>query len=181
MSGHDEMIGHTEQGLGQVPVADVHAGHGATTFEASDAHAGIVIWSLIIIAGTLVFVFAISIGIQRFLYNANPVGDLPSPLAPERVIPPSPQLEVHPWDELPALRGREEEILKGTGRDAAGRLHVPIERAMDAVIPSLHVRPNAPTGTTSPGGEGREFGGSQSTNRTPYRIEIKAEAEKRAK
>jgi hypothetical protein len=181
MSGHDELIGHADGSPHPVPVADLHPGHGATTFEASDAHAGIVIWSLIIIAGTLVFVFGISIGIQRFLYNANPVGDLPSPLAPERVIPPSPQLEVHPWDELPDLRNRENEILKGSGREVAGRLHVPIERAMDAVVPSLHVRPNAPHGTTTPGGEGREFGGSQNANRTPYRIEIKAEADKRAK
>ena len=140
-----------------------------------------VIWSLVVIAGTLVVVFAITLGIQQFLYDRNPQGELPSPLAPERVLPPNPHIEVHPWEDLPKLREHEDRILNGYGSDAAGRLHIPIDRAMDAVVPRLKIRADAPTGITTPGGEGRDFGGNRGLKRAPYRIEIKAEGEVHAK
>jgi hypothetical protein len=181
MSSHEEMVRHAAESPDHLDVSHVAEGHGATRFEGTDAKAGIVIWSLGIIAGTLVFVFAITIYIQRFLYNANPQGDLPSPLSRERVVPPPPQIEVHPWDDLPRLRAHENEVLKGTVKAADGRQSIPIDRAMEDVVPRLSVRPEAPTGISTFGGEGRQFGGSQNANRTPYRIEIKGEADKRAK
>ena len=150
------------------------SGHEATRFEPTDARPGLILWSLGIIAGTLVIVFAITVGIQRYLYDANPQGDLPSPLAPERVLPPNPQIEVHPWEELPVLRAHEEKILHSYGRDAAGRIHIPIDQAMADVIPRLNIRPGSPPGSVTPGGEGREFGHGHLTAPTPFRIEIKA-------
>ena len=114
-----------------------------------------VIWSLAIIAGILAGVFALTIGIQKFLYEKNPIGELPSPLAPARILPPNPQIEVHPWDYLPQLRAHEDQVLSSYGKDANGHLRIPINRAMEAVIPTLKIRPGAPPGITTPGGEGR--------------------------
>lgn len=143
-------------------------GHDGTNYEGTDAKAGIVINSLAIIGGTLVFVFVLTVGIQKLLEKYNPPGTLPSPLAPARVLPPNPQLQVHPWDELPDLRAHEDEVLTSTGKDANGRVHVPIERAMDSVVSRLSVDPNAPQGITTPGGEGRDFSGSLRDMPAPY-------------
>jgi hypothetical protein len=157
-----------------------HAATGATRFEENDARASMVIWSLAIIAAMLVGVFALTVGIQKFLYEKNPVGELPSPLAPERILPPNPQIQVHPWEELPQLRAREDRVLNSYGKSADGHSHVPITRAMDAVVPSLKIRPGAPPGITTPGGEGRYAPGTENANRAPYRIEIKGGVEKSA-
>ena len=74
---------------------------------------------------------------------------------PLPVSPPEPQLQVQPWEELPDLRAHEEKVLSSSGRDADGHLRIPINTAMDAVIPRLHLRPDTPSGITTPGGEGR--------------------------
>lgn len=149
---HDKFI----QTHGEVHSEPV-VGHEDTAFEGVDAKAGTVVSSLAIIGGTLIVVFALTVGIQKLLEKANPPGQLPSPIAPARVIPPSPQLEVHPWDILPDLRAHEDEILNGYGKDAAGRVHIPIAQAIAATPGRLTVAPNAPEGITTPGGEGRDF------------------------
>jgi hypothetical protein len=160
--------------------SNAHAVTGATRFEANDARASMVIWSLVIIAGMLVGVFALTVWIQRFLYEENPVGELPSPLAPERILPPNPQIEVHPWEYLPILRAQEDHVLNSYGKDASGHLRIPINRAMDAVIPGLKIRPDAPAGITTPGGDGRYSPGVEDAHRTPYRIEIRGGVQENA-
>ena len=158
-----------------------HRGHEGTSFEGTDAKAGLVIWSLAIIGGTLVIVFAMTVFIQRFLDNANPRGELPSPLAPERVLPPAPQLQSRPWEELPEMRAQEDQILNGYGKDPEGRVHIPISRAMEAVVPRLKVQPDASAGITTPGGEGRDFAGSVNAMPAPYRRpQIQGEIRKNA-
>jgi len=158
-----------------------HHGHGGTSFEGTDAKAGIVIWSLGLIGGTLVIVFLMTIGIQKLLNARNPVGSLPSPLAPERVVPPSPQLQVHPWEELPEVREHADQILNSYGKDADGRVHIPINQAMDAVVSRLNVQPGAPQGITTPGGEGRDFSGSVNNMPPAYqRPQIQGEIRKHA-
>ncbi len=137
--------------------SEPHEGHDGTNFEGTDAKTSMVVSSLAIIGGTLVFVFVLTLGIQRLLVEHNPRGPLPSAIAPERVVPPSPQLLVHPWDELPDLRAREDQILNSSGTDANGHVHVPIDRAIDAVVSRLTVSPGAPEGINTPGGEGRDF------------------------
>jgi hypothetical protein len=154
---------------GEPPPTEPHGGHEGTRFEGVDAKPGLVIWSLAIIGGTLVIVFAFTVGIQKYLQQTNPPGELPSPLAPYRVLAPNPQLQVHPWEELPELRAREEKILNSYGKDPDGRVHIPIDRAMEAVVPHLKVEPNAPQGITTPGGEGRDFAGSVYNLPAPYR------------
>ncbi len=130
-----------------------HAGHEGTAFEEVDARAGIVLSSLAVIGGTLVFVFALTLVIHSLLVKINPQGSLPSPMAAERVIPPKPTLEVHPWDLLPDLRAHEDQVLAGYGKDAQGHAYIPIDRAMDAEVSRLNIAPGAPMGIRTPGGD----------------------------
>jgi hypothetical protein len=167
---------------GQEVDSEPHAGHGGTSYEGGDARAGIVIWSLALIAATLVVIFAITIGIQKILEAKNPPGQLPSPLAPGRVIPSGPLLQVHPWEELPEVREDALKLLNSTGRDADGHYHIPIDQAMGVVVGRLNVEPNAPQGITTPGGEGRTFAGSINSMPAPYqRPQIQGEIQKHAK
>jgi hypothetical protein len=102
----------------------------------------------------------LTIPIQNILKRDNPPGNMPSPLAPARVIPKGPLLQVHPWNELPRMRAHEDQFLSEAGTDAQGHKHLAIKDAMDAVISQLKLRPNAGPGLTIPGGQGREFAGS---------------------
>ncbi len=163
------------------PRSEPHEGHGGTKYEGIDATPRLIILSLSIIAGMLVIVFAFTIYIQRYLGEKNPAGQLPSPLAPARVTPPAPQLQVHPWEELPDVRAHEDEVLNSSGKDADGRMHIPIDRAMDAVVSRLNVRSGAPEGIATPGGEGRDFAGSVSSMPAPYqRPQLQGEIRKNA-
>ena len=159
-----------------------HSGHGGTSFEGADAAPSLVIGSLAIIGGTLLITFAVTIGIQKLLQDRNPPGELPSPLAPARVIPRDrPLLQVHPWEELPDMRAHEDQILDSYGKDSDGHLRIPINQAMDAVVTRLNVAPGAAQGIVTPGGEGRDF--STSINAMPpayQRPQITGEIRKNA-
>lgn len=156
-------------------------GHEHTSFEGLDARAGLVIWSLILIGGTLVIVFALTIGIQKLMTAEHPAGVAASPLAPARVLPPAPQLQVHPWEELPEMRQREEQVLNSYGKFPDGRIHIPISVAMENIIPQLKIAPDAPQGLTTPGGGGRDFAGSINDMPAPYqRPQIQGEIHKHA-
>jgi hypothetical protein len=117
----------------------------------------------------LVLVGALTIGVQKYLLVSNPVGNVPSPLAPARVLPPEPHLQVRPWEALPELRAREDKILNSTGKDENGHFHIPIGQAMDAVLKQLPIRPDSPQGITTSGGGGREFSGSLDAMPEAYR------------
>jgi hypothetical protein len=170
MSGHNSAPKHSE------PVF----GHHGTNFEGTDAKAGMVLWSLGAIGATLVIVFAFTIFMQSTLKKEHPLGELPSPLAPARVLAPSPQLQVHPWEELPDMRANEDEILNMSGTDKDGKVHIPISQAMDSVASKFTFAPNAPQGITTPGGEGRSFAGSLNDMPAPYRTTIQGEIHKNA-
>lgn len=144
-------------------------GHGGTKFENLDAKPGLILWSLGIIVGTVAIVFALTIGFQKLLEVGHPTGELPSPLAPARVLAPAPQLQVHPWEEVPDMRAHEAEVLNSSGKDAQGRMHIPINQAMDTVVSRLVIRPGAPRGIETPGGEGRAFAGSVNDMPPAYR------------
>jgi hypothetical protein len=169
------------RGLGEPIETEPHVGHAGTAFEAVDASIKMVIWSLIIIAGTLLVVLAITVVLQKYLEKTTPLGQLPSPLAPARLVPPGPQLQVHPWETLPDVRAHEDEVLNGSAKDAEGHVHIPIDRAMDAVASRLNISPDAPPGITTPGGEGRDFAGSVNAMPPAYRKpQIQGEIRKHA-
>jgi hypothetical protein len=167
---------------GEPKHSEPHIGHGGTSYEGTDAAASMVVGSLAIIGGTLLITFAITIGIQKLLQDKNPPGELPSPLAPARVIPQGrPLLQVHPWEELPDVRAHEDQILNSYGKDSDGHLHIPINQAMDAVVTRLNIASGAPQGITTPGGEGRDFAGSINAMPPAYRRpQIQGEIRKRA-
>ena len=161
--------------------SEPHVGHEGTSYEGVDAKAGMVISSLAIIGLTLVFVFAITVGFQRYLQKHNPPGEAPSPLAPARIVPPAPQLQVQPWEDLPLLRAQEDKVLNSSGKDAEGHFHIPISDAMSAVVPRLKIQPGAPQGITTPGGGGRQFAGSLADMPPQYQTPtIQGEVEKHA-
>jgi hypothetical protein len=164
----------SEKHSGAPKHSEPHEGHAGTKFEGVDAKAGMVIWSLAMIGGTLVIVFALTIGLQKMLEKDNPVGELPSPLAPARVLAPAPQVQVHPWEELPDMRAHEDDVLNSSGKDADGHMHIPIDKAMDAVVSRLPTQPDAPQGITTPGGEGREFSLGLSDMPAPYQLPHRA-------
>jgi hypothetical protein len=157
-------------------------------YEATDANPRITVFSMAILMGILLFSLVITVGIQKWLEVATPVGEPASPLAPERVLPPDPKLEVHPWESYPVLRANEDKILNSYGKDAEGHIHIPIQRAMDNVLPTLSIEPNAPVGLTTVPGQGREFSGSvkdfppgySQPQQQPPGVGLKGEVEKHA-
>jgi hypothetical protein len=149
--------------------SEPHSGHGGTSYEGVDASVKMVIFSLAIIALTLAVTLAITVPIQKTLHNTTPLGQPPSPLAPGRVVAPAPQLQVHPWEELPERRARELQVLNSGGKDADGRVHIPINDAMSNVVSRVTIAPGAPVGITTPGGQGRDFSGSVNTMPPQYR------------
>ena len=108
-------------------------------------------------AGLAAAGFLLMLGVQRYFQDNHPIGASQSALAPDRVIPPSPQVQVHPWEDLPEMHETEQKGLAASGRDQAGRMHVPIDDAIADVVSRLKVDPNAPRGLYTPGGQGREF------------------------
>ncbi len=162
------------------PTSDPVVGHGGTAYEGHDVPAGVVVWSLVIVAGLAVAGFILMIGVQKYLEYAHPPGELASPLAPDRIIPPAPQLQVHPWEDLPDMRANEMKVLESTGRDQAGRMHIPIESAMTEVVGRLKVEPNAPRGLTTPGGQGGEYSHPLNEMHGNERPEIQGEVRKNA-
>jgi hypothetical protein len=149
--------------------SEPHSGHGGTSFEGVDASVKMVIYSLATIALTLVVTLAITLPIHRAFRDTTPLGEPASPLAPARVVPPEPQLQVHPWEELPELRQHSNQILSNGGKDRDGRDHIPIDQAMDRVVPQLPIGGNAAVGITTPGGQGRSFAGSVNAMPPPYK------------
>lgn len=161
---HNKLV-HSEGPKRSEPVE----GHGGTSYEQADARPSLILWSLGIIVGTVVIVFAMTLGFHKMLQDGHSTGELPSPLAPSRVLAPAPQLQVHPWEEVPDMRAHEDEVLNSSGKDAAGHIHIPIDKAMDTVVSRLVIQPNAPRGIYTPGGEGRNFAGSVNDMPPAYR------------
>lgn len=149
--------------------SEPHAGHGGTSFEGVDASVKMVIYSLATIALTLLITLAITLPIHRAFRDTTPLGQPASPLAPARVVPPNPQLQVHPWEELPEMRAQSDQVLNNGGKAPDGRTHVPVNQAMDSVVSRLTIAPNAPAGITTPGGQGRSFAGSVNGMPPQYR------------
>ena len=158
-----------------------HEGFHHTRFEGTDATVKLIVVSLGIIVLTLIVAAIVSVPIHKGIRDATPAGTPLSRVAPERVVPPYPQLEVHPWMTLPDVRRHEEDVLNGKIPDADGHVRVPIDQAMNMVVSQLNVRPNAPAGITTPGGEGRAFAGSVNNMPPAYqRPQIQGEIRKHA-
>ena len=90
-------------------------------------------------AGLIVCVVAvmlISRAVMPWLRAAAPPGPSPPSRAGVLQLPPEPRLQVSPHDDLREMRAREDRILGSYGwvDRPAGRVRIPIERAMDLVV-----------------------------------------------
>jgi len=160
------------------PSTDPIVGHGGTAYEGNDVKAPVVIWSLFIVAALGIAGFVLMLGVQRYFEAAHPLGESPSALAPDRIIPIAPQVQIHPWEDLPEMRAQEDKALESTGKDTAGRVHIPIEQAMAATLTHLKIDPNAPKGLTTPGGQGREYSHALAPEKGNERPQIEGEIRK---
>jgi hypothetical protein len=147
------MSGHNHSEPSSTPIH----GHDGIAYEANDVKAPVVIWALIIIGGLALSGFALMLGVQKYFEVNHPIGASESALAPDRIIPSAPQVQVHPWQDLPEMRANEIKTLDATGKDQFGRMHIPIDTAINDVVSRLKVDPNAPKGLTTPGGQGRQY------------------------
>ena len=140
------------------PSSDPIVGHGGTSYEGNDVHPGVVIWSLAIIAALVAVGFALMIPVQKYFETTHLPGEAASPLAPDRIIPPAPQVQDHPCEDL----------------------HIPIDAAMTDVLARLKIDPNAPRGITTPGGQGLEYSHLKSESPAVARPQIQGEIRKNA-
>ena len=81
-------------------------------------------------------IFPVVVGLYRLFERQHPSPDAPSRIALHpRMIAPPPQLQANPAIDLAQYRsraGREAQQLR-LGRQSAGIIHIPIERAMDLI------------------------------------------------
>ncbi len=99
-------------------------------YETRDADLRQVVFAGLGVAAGTLFVCLLMWGLFNTLKTAEapPVAQTgPSPW------PPEPRLAVQPWEQIQQLRREEEEVLKTYGwvDQRAGKVHIPIDRAMD--------------------------------------------------
>lgn len=106
-------------------------------YEVEDASPREVLWTGIGLAvGTIIVCIAV-FGLLRVLQSAEVGSRQPiSELNVSTTIPPEPRLQEKPWVELELFRAREERMLTtyGWADQAAGRVRIPIDRAMDMLV-----------------------------------------------
>jgi len=114
----------------------LHPSHnGGGTYEHKDADVRLIVGSTLGLIVAMVVVCLIVVGIFRMLQEktATPatVTGLRNPNVSQ--VPPEPRLQVHPADELKALRQHEDELLNNYGwvDQKAGVVRIPIDKAMD--------------------------------------------------
>jgi len=108
--------------------------NGSSGHESRDTGVALIAWSAAGLAVVVLIVFLLMWGTFNLLKNDQQANDVSlSPLAPAVQIPPQPQLEVHPYEQLQQLRAREHNELTTYGWQdkKAGIVRIPIDRAMD--------------------------------------------------
>ncbi|HKM89274.1 MAG TPA: hypothetical protein VJX29_01565 [Candidatus Acidoferrales bacterium] len=96
---------------------------------------------------TLVVAWGASKWIFDYFRRVQSLGPTATPFEQARALPPLPQLQVHPVEDLERLRQQQEKSLDTYGwvDRSRGIVHIPIERAMDLVLErGLPARPAAP-------------------------------------
>lgn len=84
--------------------------------------------------GFVLWLMSVSVAVFGF-YKALEInlGNASAPIA-QGQIPPAPRLQLSPGKALEALRAAEDARLHSYGTDPTGRVHVPIERAIDLFV-----------------------------------------------
>jgi len=106
---------------------------------------------------TLVLTWGASLWIFDYFGRVQELGPPPTPFERGRSVPPLPQLQVEPVQDLNQLQQGEQHALNSYGWVDRGRgiVHIPIHRAMDLLLErGLPARPGAagaPKGDGAPG------------------------------
>ncbi|HLJ50712.1 MAG TPA: hypothetical protein VKU01_32085 [Bryobacteraceae bacterium] len=126
-----------------------HHGNGSgngSGHEHREANVKLIVYSSVGLAISVVIVCVIVWGIFKF-FEANSAREasfVPPAVVVEE-LPPGPKLQVHPSEELQDLHAREEKVLGTYGwvDQKQGLVHIPIDKAMDAVAGKLPMRPES--------------------------------------
>lgn len=117
-------------------------------YEPTDANVRNSIWTGIGIAVMTLLILIAVVLTTKWFQATTDQGRLPSPLAPARIFPPAPKVEVQPWTDFPKLRAHEEQVLNSYGV-TRGEIHIPVDRAVDLIVPRLPMRSNSPETSVS--------------------------------
>ena len=107
--------------------------------------------SLIILVKWCLFLFAFVgassfIGLLMFKYFVPQDEEATQPNVRRqlRQMPTGPRLQADPVEDIKAYREKEEQAVASYGRDPhTSAIHIPIDRAIDLVLPDLPIRPGA--------------------------------------
>lgn len=121
-----------------------HHGNGSG-HEHREANVKLIVYSSVGLAVSVAIVCLIVWGFFNFLKVTTPEPPRPTTMPAATSAPPYPHLEVRPDVELQDMRGREEQILHTYGwvDQKNGRVHIPIDQAMDAIVGQLPVHAQA--------------------------------------
>ena len=112
-----------------------HDSHSDARYEVQDASVRDIAFAGIGLAIGTAIVFVLVWGIFNLLKKNDPATQTLNPMAMPSQLPPDPRLQVEPWLEIQNLRRKEDEVLKTYGwvDKSSGKVHLPIDRAMDIV------------------------------------------------
>lgn len=120
-----------------------------TGYEVQDANVREVVLTGVGLAVATLVVFLLMWGLFNAFKNADRESQSISPMSQPGTVPPEPRLQVAPMEDLGILREREEQMLGSYGwvDKNAGKVRIPIEKAMDTIaekgIPAPTVKGNA--------------------------------------
>jgi len=125
---------------------DKHHSGAPSAYEKRDANPRSLLRFALGLFLTLVFSWAASKWIFDYFGRVQSQGPPATPFEQGRALPPLPQLQVHPVEDLDRLQQQEKAPdAYGWVDRSRGIVHIPIERAMDLVLErGLPARPAAP-------------------------------------
>lgn len=121
-----------------------HTTPNGTGHEHREASPRLIVETVIGLAISVVIVCLIVYGVFVLFKVQTRNEDRVSAMSGPSQLPPGPHLEVHPAEELKALRAHEDEVLNSYRwvDRASGTVHIPIDKAMDEVVNQLPMRPH---------------------------------------
>ena len=135
------------------PTSAQHENAG-NAYEKRDANPGSLLRFGALLVVTLAFAWAVSLWVFAYFGKVVQLGPAPTPFEQGRALPPLPQLQVHPVEDLRQYRADQEKSLDTYGwvDRTRGTVHIPIQRAMDLLLErGLPTRPaGAPPASKAP-------------------------------
>jgi hypothetical protein len=122
-----------------------HIAHNGSGHEHREASPRLIVETVIGLVISVVIVCAIVFGVFTIFKVQTRNEDRVSAMSGPNQLPPGPHLEVHPAEELKALRTHEDEVLNSYRwvDKASGTVHITIDKAMDEVVNQLPMRPQS--------------------------------------